>query len=1407
MGKMKMITFFKNPIVRDVFIVLTAVIIVASIISIPVSNAGSQIEVAFRASSMGVSAGTRDIEIPELAPNQYDQQTKAGKYNNVFCIDEGQILDYAVYASEYNAYNKEESSKYFKSYGSALWLFDNMYISTASNKDAGLSYLAELVTSPDIAKKYTTYGTITADNIKSLNKTVGGKNDIYGNTLNRNFIEIIEQLVLWNYTNNSSNINPDAYVNGGFSGANITSADQNAAKYLYHALKYLADNHSSYSSNGSVSTIVALDSSKAQINVNEANVGPYAIKSNGVKVNINNDYKSKISATVTKADGTTQKLDSSKVVVNSDGTFYIDTKDCGAITKANINVDAIYNGATTTVEVIINGKSQNLINIRKSVKTKPSSDEKEISYSGKYSVKLIKTKADGSTAITNNPAKFTITGAVTLNGKETGNDGVLAVATDKSIESTSATHSYKIVEDEAPKGYTKFDGTISLDVKFKANGTTFVVDKDHTNLSTSVNNANVRLNIPNDNTIEVYVPNNEVVEDKPEFDLSLRKFISKVDGKVISGTREPVIDAESKAILEKYKTAAYHHSKSALTVEVGSQVEYTIRVYNEGEVDGVAKEITDYLPAGLTFVKISDESANFYTTDSKADSKKIVIKYTGNEVIKANSIARIINKETTNVYQEVKIICKVNEGYTGYITSRAEITNYGYTDNSGVWHEAKAIKDSDRDSVQNTIGNSLSLDTWYENAKTYTYTENGQTKSITDYYPGTQDDDDFETVEVKEIVKEKKFDLSLRKFITNVNGKEVTSRIPQVTITDDFKSGKVTTATYEHTKNPVDVAQDDVVTYTIRIYNEGEESGYVTKVMDDIPDGLEFLPSNELNKQYGWKMYQMVSEKYHLDQNPNIKTIEYNGKTYLETSDAKNADLIITEYQKDSLIKAFDSASMKTFDFKDVKVSFKVVEPNSSDRIITNYAQITEHKDSTGKTTVVDRDSTPNKWNEGEDDQDIEKIKLQEKDFDFALRKFITNVDGKEITSRIPQVTLTDEFKAGKVTTAIYEHTKEPVDVVQNNIVTYTLRIYNEGEASGFASKVMDDIPEGLEYLPSNEVNQKYGWKMYQLISEKYHLNQNTSINKIEYNGKTYYETSDAKSADLIVTDYLKDDLIKAYDYKTMNELDYKDVQVSFKVVEPNTSDRIIVNYAQITEHKDTNGRTTVVDRDSIPNQWNDGEDDQDVEKIRLRYFDLALRKWVTEAIVTENGQTQVIPTGHHAEDDPEDIVKVDLKKSKLGGITVKFRYSIRVTNEGEIAGFAKEVTDYIPQGLVFNPADNEGWTQTAPNVAVTDAIANTLLNPGESAEVSIVLTWVNNANNMGVKLNTAEISKDYNEYGASDIDSTPNNQKPGEDDIDDAPVMLTVKTGSEIIYYVALSVGFLSILGAGVYVIRRRIV
>ena len=202
----------------------------------------------------------------------------------------------------------------------------------------------------------------------------------------------------------------------------------------------------------------------------------------------------------------------------------------------------------------------------------------------------------------------------------------------------------------------------------------------------------------------------------------------------------------------------------------------------------------------------------------------------------------------------------------------------------------------------------------------------------------------------------------------------------------------------------------------------------------------------------------------------------------------------------------------------------------------------------------------------------------------------------------------------------------------------------------------------------------------------------------------------------------------------------------------------------------------------------------------------MALRKWVTEAIVIENGKEKVTPTGHKAEDDPEEVVKVEIEKSKINKVVVKFKYKIRITNEGEIAGYATEISDYIPAGLKFVAADNPNWREVDGKI-VTNKLANTLLQPGESAEVEVLLTWINGKDNMGLKVNVAEISEDKNDSNTPDIDSTPNNKVDGEDDIDDAPVILATKTGELVnMQYILLATGALAILCAGIIFIKKYV-
>ena len=829
------------------------------------------------------------------------------------------------------------------------------------------------------------------------------------------------------------------------------------------------------------------------------------------------------------------------------------------------------------------------------------------------------------------------------------------------------------------------------------------------------------------------------------FDLSLRKFISAVNGVKPEISREPEVDV-TPLITGESTTAIYNHPKVPLSVKVGDIVTYTIRVYNEGQLDGYAEEITDHLPPQLEFLPDDEDNLNngWYYDETDTSLRTIKTNHLSKDVDKDNIIKAFDGK--TLDYKDITVKCKVKDTAVSgeKITNIADITDFA--DKNG---DTVVDRDSQEDNVE------LPTDEELPNYK------DEEINRGDEYIPGQQDDDDFEKLQVQI------FDLALRKFITAVDNENITNRIPVPTMGED---GNIV---YNHTKDPVEVQNGNIVTYTIRVYNEGDIAGYAAEITDDLPEGLLFLPDNELNVTYRWKMIDKDGNETQNVEEAVKVTTDYLSKEQEETE----GENLLAAYNKELGITETNP------DYRDIKIAFKVIEPNTSDRILTNIAQISEDTDEDGN-PIDDEDSTPGNDDMEEDDIDVEHVKLVY--FDLALRKFITKVDNLDINNRYPVPTMGED---GNI---VYNHTKDPVEVENGDIVTYTIRVYNEGEMAGYAAEITDDLPEGLLFLPDNETNKEYRWKM------------------IDKDGN---ETQNVEEAVKITTDYLSKEqekeeganLLKPFDKAagiTETNPDHRDVKIAFKVTEPNTSDRILINTAEISEDTDEDGNP-VDDEDSTPGNDKDGEDDIDIEKVKVKYFDLALKKWVTQAIVIQNGQQTVTETGHTGDENPEPVVKVDLKDKDLNSVTVKFKYKIKVTNEGEIEGYVKEIKDYIPDGLKFVPEDNPDWKQVSEKVVATTKLENTLLKPGESATVDIILTWINSEDNLGLKVNIAEISKDYNDSDTPDIDSTPDNFKEGEDDIDDAPVILSIKTGEARIY-ITLAGIILVTLAGGIFLIKR---
>ena len=899
-------------------------------------------------------------------------------------------------------------------------------------------------------------------------------------------------------------------------------------------------------------------------------------------------------------------------------------------------------------------------------------------------------------------------------------------------------------------------------------------------------------NTTNDEGIEVYQPVVLVTRgetphkvtvgydiDRSTADLALRKYIVKVNDETVN--RAPVVDVTG---LKEgtSSTAVYKHAKAPVKVSNGDTIVYEIRVYNEADIDARGTTIVDALPKGLELVENSNINTTYGWT-KVSEGENVVIyttEYLRNEVIDA------FDKENDETLSSkyVQIECKVTDS----AKASSVLTNIA---------EIKADEIEDRDSTPDN--NDYTKNDYDSNG----YTGNNDNKEdLTDpdyFYKGREDDDDFEKVEVVG----KTFDLSLQKFVTKINKNAPTVNREPVVDVSKLKDGTSTNATYTTVKTPLIVEKGDIITYTIRVYNEGELAGYAEEVADYLPEGLGFIVGHTTNVDNYWAIpedtktvklntIENATKNVSIDDFADINKYEdidvVVGKVKLTSTKLKSSDT-----DTKNLIEGFDRENGTKLAYKDIQVVCVVLTDEVSNHNLRNVAEVTKDSD-INKEDVNDIDSNPDTVKPDEypgeeskeDDNDYENLTTESKEFDLSLQKFITKVNDSKVEGREPKVTVTD----GKINYSVANGGTNPLHVENGDLITYTIRVYNEGNLAGYAKEISDNLPKGLEFVKNDETNKKYGWKLY------------------DKNGN---ETTDLEAAVSVKTDYLskdkseerKDDcLLDAFDKSTSKTPDYEDVLIVFKVVENKATDkaqRTIKNIAEITDDEDENG-DPIDDVDSTPNNNKDGEDDIDNENVYVKYFDLSLQKDLVKIIITENGTTREIPVSS-----TDGLQKVEIHRKRIDTTTVKFVYNITVKNEGEIAGYATEITDYIPEGLEFIAEENTQWTKVSDKKITTNALSNTKLQPGETASVQVTLKWINGENNFDKKINTAEISEDKNDSNTPDIDSTPNNEKEGEDDIDTAEVILSISTGTAPTYtWLALVV--FTIMATGISLIKKYV-
>lgn len=188
--------------------------------------------------------------------------------------------------------------------------------------------------------------------------------------------------------------------------------------------------------------------------------------------------------------------------------------------------------------------------------------------------------------------------------------------------------------------------------------------------------------------------------------------------------------------------------------------------------------------------------------------------------------------------------------------------------------------------------------------------------------------------------------------------------------------------------------------------------------------------------------------------------------------------------------------------------------------------------------------------------------------------------------------------------------------------------------------------------------------------------------------------------------------------------------------------------------------------------------------------FDLEVEKYVQKVVVKENGKITKEFTVN--ENNKNEIVKIDVAKSKLDKMKLEITYKIIVENVGNIPGYATEIKDYLPEE--FNYLSGGEWTIDG-KTATTTELKDILLNSGDKKELLITVEWDLNEKSVGLKENKVEITDYQNDLELED--KTPDN-------VDTEDIITTVKTGgAEIPAGIILIV--LNAMVLAVYMLKRN--
>lgn len=302
------------------------------------------------------------------------------------------------------------------------------------------------------------------------------------------------------------------------------------------------------------------------------------------------------------------------------------------------------------------------------------------------------------------------------------------------------------------------------------------------------------------------------------------------------------------------------------------------------------------------------------------------------------------------------------------------------------------------------------------------------------------------------------------------------------------------------------------------------------------------------------------------------------------------------------------------------------------------------------------------------------------------------------------------------------------------------------------------------------------------------------------FDNSTKSVAKDANGNDIVATTNNKGEYVfnnvKPGNYVVVADYDNSKYSVGMYNVKNSTSEESSSFVQTKLSKKDVAASNTI--NISQANVYN-----QNLALVSNNIFDLSLDNKITKITVLNSKDKKQNKVYNF----DSNIAKVELNTKNVENTTVLVEYKIRVTNAGKVAGYAKKIVDYIPSGMTFNADLNKDWYVTNDGKAYTTKLANTLIEPGETKEVTLILNKKITGENVGNIRNVVEIAEHYNEFGLEDINSTVENKQDGENDMSSSNTIILMNAGRVKTAIFGIALGIITIVAYIVFKVKKDVI